>query len=204
MIDKTIKYRLAGAAILVLSACILLPLVLDGERPAELDLQVVINEPPAFTPAPIAKAEPVNKAPNTASPSASNNDEDDIQLIPIASDTSKQDSSSKKPTNVSSKATTPSTTTTKPAVKKPAAVSQKKPAGRWALQIATFKNRENAQRLVTKLQAAKYDAYSVTVNALYKVYVGPEFDREVSEKAKEKIKKDFGLNGFIIKYSVNG
>ena len=76
-------------------------------------------------------------------------------------------------------------------------------ADRWVLQIATFKSKENSVRLVEKLKGSNYDAYSLTTNSLYKVYVGPEFKRETSEKMREEIKKKFSLNGIVVKYSVN-
>ena len=71
------------------------------------------------------------------------------------------------------------------------------------LQIATFKSKDNAIRLVDKLKDSDYDAYSLTTNSLYKVYVGPEFKRETSERMREEIKKKFSLTGIVVKYSVN-
>ena len=63
MIDRTITYRLIGAGIMVLSAAVILPLVLDGERPAELDVQVQVTSPPAFPIIEIAPVKPADSLP---------------------------------------------------------------------------------------------------------------------------------------------
>ena len=54
-----------------------------------------------------------------------------------------------------------------------------------------------------KLKEANSSAYSITTNSLDKVYVGPEFKREVSNKMREEIKTTFNLTGIVVKYSVN-
>ena len=127
---------------------------------------------------------------------------DDIRLIPVP----------KSAQDVSEISNTESTVSAKPEIKEeakaPVKEHVKKPTpvpatDRWALQIATFKSKENSVRLVEKLKSANYDAYSLTTNSLYKVYVGPEFKRETSEKMREEIKKKFNLNGIVVKYSVN-
>tara|TARA_R110001606_G_scaffold155751_4_gene298052 strand:- start:10241 stop:10849 length:609 start_codon:yes stop_codon:yes gene_type:complete len=202
MIDRTITYRLIGAGIMVLSAAIILPLILDGERPAELDVQVQVTTPPAF---PIVEIAPVQSVDNLPIEQSIGEDRaaEDIRLIPVPQSAN----------DVSSISGVESTVSAKPEVKpeaKPAAekepVKKSAPvqvADRWALQIATFKSKENAVRLVEKLKGANYDAYSLTTNSLYKVYVGPEFKRETSEKMRDEIKKKFNLNGIVVKYSVN-
>lgn len=193
MIDKTITYRLIGAGIMVLSAAIVLPLVLDGERPAELDVQVQVTSPPDFPAIEIATVQPVDSLPFKGSAKVDsqrqslkddNTSASDIQLIPVPKPAKDVKSLS---------STEPPVTTSKNEI----------PAERWTVQIATFKSKENTLRLVDKLKAANYDAYSVTTNSLYKVYVGPEFSRTTSEKMREDIKKTFKLNGIVIKYSVN-
>lgn len=192
MIDRTITYRLIGAGILVLSASIILPLILDGERPEELDMQVQVTSPPAFSPIEIAPVQPVDSLP-IASTQDSGRDAGEIELIPVPK-------AAKDVSQISSAEPEIPTQPVKVAdeKRKPAVV-----ADRWTLQIATFKSKDNAVRLVEKLKAAKYDAYSLTTNSLYKVYVGPEFKREVSDKLRDEIKKEFSLSGIVVKYSVN-
>ena len=195
MIDRTVTYRLIGAGIMVLSAAVILPLVLDGERPAELDVRVQVTEPPAFPIVEIAPVQPVERL-----PIESKHEDDkavgDINLIPVPQ--SAKDVESIR--NVESTSSQPENTpVAAPAKKAP----PEKIAERWVLQIATFKSKDNAIRLVDKLKESDYDAYSLTTNSLYKVYVGPEFKRDISEKMREEIKKKFSLTGIVVKYSVN-
>lgn len=201
MIDRTITYRLIGASIMVLSAAVFLPLILDGERPAELDIQVQVTTPPAFPVVEIAAVQPIDSL--TTKPSASEEKSpNEIRLIPVPS-------SSK---NTKTVAKTESRSDVKPAVKKTVVekTTAKAPekattiaADRWVVQIATFKSRDNATRLVEKLKNSKYDAYSTTTSTLHKVYVGPEFKRDTSEKIRNDIKKKFNLAGIVVKFSVN-
>ena len=201
MIDRTITYRLIGAGIMVLSAAIILPLILDGERPAELDVQVQVTTPPAFPIVEIAPVQSVDSLPVEQS-IGEDKPAEDIRLIPVPQSAKDVSSVSSVEPTVSAKLE--AKPEAKPAVKEP--VEKTAPiqvADRWVLQIATFKSKENAVRLVEKLKGANYDAYSLTTNSLYKVYVGPEFKRETSEKMREEIKKKFSLNGIVVKYSVN-
>ncbi|MCV2402835.1 SPOR domain-containing protein [Marinomonas sp. C2222] len=186
MIDKNITYRLIGASIIVLSAAILLPLILDGERPPELEVEVHVTEPPAFPVVEIQAVQPVESIPFEKEEAPS----EQITLIPVAKVEKKSP-----PKSESTQAKLPEKTVS------PSPVKQN--VGRWVVQIATFKSKTNATNLVKKLKAEKYDAYSVTVNSLYKVYVGPEFDRSASEKSRDEIKEKFNLAGIVTKFSVN-
>ncbi|MCB5160412.1 SPOR domain-containing protein [Marinomonas algarum] len=198
MLDKTMRYRLIGAGIMVLSAATVLPLILDGERPAELDINVQVTSPPDF---PVIDIQPVQPAGSMASADSASGTPttEDIQLIPVpkpAKDVSKIVSSS-------SSVATPKVASVPTKSSSSASQSSEPIAERWTLQIATFKSKDNTVRLVEKLKKANYDAYSMTTNSLYKVYVGPEFKRSVSEKKREEIKDKFKLNGIVIRYSVN-
>tara|TARA_R110001606_G_scaffold355428_2_gene506418 strand:+ start:1974 stop:2567 length:594 start_codon:yes stop_codon:yes gene_type:complete len=197
MIDRTVTYRLIGAGIMVLSAAIILPLILDGERPAELDVKVQVTTPPTFPVVKIAPVQSVDSLPVEQSISEERAAED-IRLIPVPQSAKDVSSIGKTESTVSAKSEA------KPIVKEPVEKTASVPvADRWVLQIATFKSKENSVRLVEKLKGSNYDAYSLTTNSLYKVYVGPEFKRETSEKMREEIKKKFSLNGIVVKYSVN-
>ncbi|MBJ7539019.1 SPOR domain-containing protein [Marinomonas transparens] len=204
MIDRSIVYRLIGAGIIVLSAAVLLPLILDGERPAELDVQVNVTEPPAFPVVKIAPVQPVDSM--SSKPQKTEKTEakaaQDISLLPAPKKTVEPKSIAK---------AEPAKQILAPVKKVPApvkkiTVTEKKavlPVERWTVQIGSFKNQTNATGLVKKLKASNYDAYSITKGSLYKVYVGPEFKRGASETTRDDIKKKFGLAGIVVKYFVN-
>lgn len=193
MIDRTITYRLIGASIMVLSAAIVLPLILDGERPPELDVQVQVSEPPEFPALKIAPVQPVDALPIESS--EEEKEPQEISLIPVPKTAKDVD----EPIQQAAPKLTP-----KPVQK--VVVEKTTPeviADRWVVQIASFKSKDNAIRLVDKLKQANYDAYSITANSLYKVFVGPELKRETSEKIRNEIKSQFNLSGIVVKFSTN-
>ncbi|ETX11584.1 sporulation protein [Marinomonas ushuaiensis DSM 15871] len=179
---------------MVLSAAIVLPLILDGERPAELDIEVQVTTPPAFPIVEIAPVQPIDSL-SVKSSSPEGKSPNEISLIPVP-----------RPANDVKTIVKAEPAATKPEVKTVTKEPEKQTtiaADRWVVQIATFKSRDNATRLVEKLKGAKYDAYSTTTSSLHKVYVGPEFKRDTSEKIRNDIKKKFNLAGIVVKFSVN-
>lgn len=194
MLDTKTKYRLIGTGLLVASAAVLLPLVLDGERPAELDLQVIVPERPAFPEVSIAPVKSIEALQEETVSEPVARSANDIELIP----TPKPAAPTSEPIQTNTVAQEPERAEPKPEPKEPAVI-----ADRWTLQVATFGKRDNATRTLKKLQDAGYPAYVVTTNSLYKVFVGPELKRSASDKAKDDIKKEFSLNGIVVKYSPN-
>ena len=210
MLDKSSLHRLIGAAIMLVAAVSVLPIILDGEKPANLGSSLT-------TPPPAPNITTVNVKP--------------VQKIPVIQPEKKEIAKPKKTEKLEgstkSASSTTSSTATKAqvssglannAIQKPVkekevkaesikkAVVVKKVAPkpvRWVVQIASFKNRNNAKDLVKKLQTANYAAYSVTTKTLYKVFVGPEIKKSRSNEIKQEIKKEFRLEGFVVKYSEN-
>jgi DedD protein len=74
----------------------------------------------------------------------------------------------------------------------------------WAIQVGSFSERTNADKLVQELRAARYPAFQeateVQGNTLYRVRVGPEADRELADAMAEGIAKRFKLNGRVVSY----
>lgn len=197
MLDTKSKYRLIGAGLLIASSAVLLPLVLDGERPEELDVQIAVLEKPAFPEVAIAPVQPVAELEEQSSLEMEDLDVNSIELIDAEP--------------ASQAASQPTVTTPKPVKAEPAPVptpvevkKEIAPVGeRWTLQVATFGKQDNATRTLKKLQDAGYPAYVMSSNSLYKVFVGPELKREASERMKDKVLKEFKLSGIVVKYSPN-
>lgn len=199
MLDAKSKYRLIGAGLLIVSSAILLPLVLDGERPEELNVQIAVPERPTFPEVAIAPVQPVAELDEQAAPEMEELDVNNIELINVESASSSE-------TQSPSVAKAPEPVKAEPAPA-PKPVEVKKdvaPVGdRWTLQVATFGKQDNATRTLKKLKDAGYPAYVMSSNSLYKVFVGPELKREASERMKDKVLKEFKLSGIVVKYSPN-
>lgn len=74
----------------------------------------------------------------------------------------------------------------------------------WVVQLGAFRNEANVQTLKSKLNKAGYvvitKKISVKTGMLTKVYVGPELDKTVLEKALPQLTKLTKLAGKITKY----
>jgi len=202
MLDKSSVHRIIGAGIMLVIAVSVLPIILDGEKPSDLGsfVQSPSKEPDisVIKIKPIQPLEPVKSRTTTKSDITSLSQKTptvSVKKIPSVSNALEP----KKSNNASSKETAKVQATTSSLPEKNSTV---KPV-RWAVQIASFKNRNNARVLVEKLQAKNYAAYSITTKTLYKVFVGPEIKKSRSETIKKEIKIAFKLEGFIVKYSGN-
>ena len=74
----------------------------------------------------------------------------------------------------------------------------------FALQVSTVTIKENAYELRDKLRKEGYVAYVETRTkngkTSYRVRIGPELDKSKLEKMKATIKKEQGLDGFIVNH----
>jgi DedD protein len=71
----------------------------------------------------------------------------------------------------------------------------------WTLQLASFKDEANARALRKQLLKAGHKVYSRKNGALVKVYVGPELKKQRLEVLKQGLKKDFGLDGLLVRFT---
>lgn len=74
----------------------------------------------------------------------------------------------------------------------------------WTLQVASFKERENAEKLRDKLRDGGYKAYikyRLDVEPrMIRVFVGPVLDRKTVDKFKTSISKQYKLDGVVVRY----
>lgn len=73
----------------------------------------------------------------------------------------------------------------------------------WTLQLASFKDKTNAEKLRVKLIKKGYKAYARERDDLYKVFVGPDIQRTQIEKLRAELKKEFKLDGLILRFTAN-
>ena len=74
----------------------------------------------------------------------------------------------------------------------------------WALQVASFKERENAENLRDRLREGGFKAYikyRLDVEPkMVRVFVGPVLEREEIDKLKADINKQYKLEGVVVRY----
>jgi DedD protein len=85
-------------------------------------------------------------------------------------------------------------------------ISTKKAA--WAIQLATFANRANADKLITQLQAKGYQAYLEVVpgheQTLTWVMVGPHQSKQSALARQDELKAQFKMNGLVVQSTQTG
>ena len=74
----------------------------------------------------------------------------------------------------------------------------------WILQVASVSSAEKAETLRQQLLERDRKAYTrkVTRNGreLYRVYIGPKFERARLEAMQEEIDREFGVKSLIVRY----
>jgi DedD protein len=79
-------------------------------------------------------------------------------------------------------------------------VNLKKPA--WMVQLGSFKNKINAERLTNNLRAKGYKAFTLQGkgSSVTRVCVGPEFQQTKAATLAGKIAQDTNLRGIVMSY----
>jgi len=74
----------------------------------------------------------------------------------------------------------------------------------WTLQVATLSNAESAESLRQRLLALEHKAYIARVQhngkTLYRVCIGPKFERAEIESLKKTIDATFGVRSLVARY----
>jgi cell division septation protein DedD len=70
----------------------------------------------------------------------------------------------------------------------------------WVVQMGSFHNRDNAQRLANTLRAKGFKAFTREVKSSTRVYVGPEFKQASAESLITKLQTAVNIQGFVMTY----
>ena len=221
------RYRLAGAAILVLAGVIGFPLLFDNQpRPIAVDIPIEIPDKakvkplavtPATEPKPVADisaTEPVPAAPQATASRAANGP---VAVAKAVSTEAKPQAkeAQKEEVIISSSKPAPAKAEDKPAAKsevkvdakaeaKPVEKTADKPAdsmGRFVVQFGAFTDSARAHEARLKVEKTGLKTYAQIAETpegkKFRVRVGPFDKRSDAEKAAEKIKKT-GLPAAIL------
>jgi DedD protein len=201
-VERKVKERLVGAAVLMAAAVILIPEMLSGpdrEPSAEpaaaqsrndgpiktytIDLSHSSSERP-----PSAVVE--NRAPPPEEPAAGQPaPEQPAAAQPAADDQAKPEVPQQTVVEAPTVAATPPAHAQERAL---ASGAEAPTSGRWAVQLGTFSKEANAQRLVKQLRDQGQSAFVMPLKSgtatLYRVRIGPMKDRPSAEAALRELK----------------
>ncbi len=205
--QSRLKQRLVGAIVLVALGVIFIPMILDGEREQDF----IVNG--SSIPAKPAELKNIRKLEfDTEARSAKSGTAPDIR-IPVDEHSAPltltpEKSAPKEPapasrTDIEKSAPTEKTPSVSVASKQTKAVAV--PVARaWAVQVGSFKQKNNALKLRDTLRAQKYTAFVEAIRSngtlVYRVRLGPYVSRAGAEKMREKLLAQQKMKGLVVKH----
>lgn len=187
MMERALKERIIGAAVLVLVVVLVVPVFLDGPPgddeivsksvplpgQAEQKTQTVVLDRD--------RKEPVPSATNNAS----------AQDTPKPQPAPQQQKPDSEP--VAQKPAPEPVVEQQPAGEPPAATPDASTTGMWAVQLGSFSNQQNADALAANLRKQGFAAFlsklTTSSGELHRVRVGPQKDRASAEAMAAQLKK---------------
>lgn len=194
MMERALKERIIGAVVLVIFAVLVVPIFLDGppadgeivtERvllPGQEDqkTQTVVLDRDRKDPVPAASA-PAQAKPEPAV-------REPVREEPKPAVVQQQQEQA------------PETREEKPPAK-PAPTPAASTTGMWAVQLGSFSNKDNAEKLAADLRKQGYAAFlsqlSTDKGQLHRVRIGPQKDRASAEAMASRLAK-VGHNGQVV------
>ena len=205
--ERIVKERLVGAAVLMAAAIILIPEMLSGPdrgsraEPAAQSRNdapiktytIDLSQSPSAQPAPAVvenRAPPPEESPVAPQPSVQPSTQPSTPQPP-ASDQAKPEVSQpvvEPPTTTTTPTPAPARTATRPLASDAGAPT----SGRWAVQIGSYAREATAERIAKQLRDQGQSAFVMPVKSggatLYRVRIGPMSDRASAEAALRTVK----------------
>ncbi|MDH3713521.1 MAG: SPOR domain-containing protein [Gammaproteobacteria bacterium] len=72
----------------------------------------------------------------------------------------------------------------------------------WVVQLGAFSSEANAIVLRDKLRSGGHSAFVDTAGdkSKYRVRIGPEIDKAIADKLRDKLAADYGQTGIVVRY----
>lgn len=187
--DRALKERIIGAAVLVVFVVLVVPVFLDGPPQSDEIVSERVPLPGQATEGETRtvvldrdRDEPVPVAAAVTEPAAEREE-------PVAKPEPKPEP---EPRREPQPKTNPEPAPAKPEAQPPAAASASA-TGMWAVQLGSFTSQENAERLAADLRKQGFAAFlsqlSTDSGQLHRVRIGPQKDRESAEAMAARLAK---------------
>ena len=190
--ERRLKERLIGAAVLVMLGVIFIPMILDDS--SETDITITETNIPrrpdnnfSYRIVPLKESDLTSVVNEPAQqPLVENLPE---AMVPVTGETPAAEVDKQ----ISTALTPPSTVT-----------NNQMGATAWVVQLGSFNSEENANALNAKLRKAGYPTFVEPLkrnsDIAYRVRVGPELLRSDAQSLQEKLKKNMQIEGIVIRY----
>ena len=226
--EEGLKQRIVGAAVLVLLAVIFIPMLLESEpEQGELGLElgpspsadsdfssriIPLDQPevaapeadslPVPDPVPAGEEEEQHAASGTTVPP------EVPPLVTVAPDDPGDSEALAavvlEPGEAADGDETPTVPEEAGAASEPGEAQEQSPSLAWAAQLGSFAERRNALVLRNRLRAQGYRAFTESSTSeqgeVTRVLVGPEPSRDQTVATIEALRRDTGLDGFVVRH----
>ena len=195
MMDRALKERIIGAVVLVIFAVLVVPVFLDGP-PGEGE---VVSEPVLLPGQDAQKTQTVVLNSDRTQPVPVANAPAETAQPAVVVETPKPETQPTPEPSPAREAPAPATNAaTEPAKQAEPAASA---TGMWAVQLGSFSNKENAEKLAADLRKQGYAAFLSQLDTpggqLHRVRIGPQKDRESAEAMAARLAK-VGHKGQVV------
>lgn len=199
--EKGLKERLVGAAVLIILAVIFIPMLLDNTETEDIVITET-NIPP--TPEAIPSLPEDNDFSTRIIPlqqQAPLTEADETESEPVAAEPAPVEEKQSE-TTVSQHTTAAQTSTT--AVIKNEEAPTNVGLSAWVVQLGSFSDRKNAESLNKQLREAGFRSFVEPLkqknSTVYRVRVGPELKRSDADAINAELKKTMKLDGIVVHY----
>lgn len=208
--DNTQKKRMVGALVLGVFLLLALPVLFTGQ--GRLPVARITDIPPVpAMPAPTAGA--LDPAAQAEARALLERRVDELLGVPEDAESSPSTSSPASPPQAalepssaeerSSEAAT--SITSVPRTDAPVAHAESGEIVAWSVQMGSFRQADNARRLLEQLRTAGYEAYTKQSvlsdgSVLTQVMVGPDVDQERARQRKDILAEEFGLPTLVVRF----
>jgi len=169
--DRALKERVIGAIVLVVVAVMIVPVFLDGTANDAEIVSEVMTLPGQNDQQRMTQTVVLNR--------------DRAEPVPTSA-----------PVSAAKEAVTPPVSAAK---ERPVAIESS--TGMWAVQLGSFQNQQNAERLAADLRKQGFAAFLSQLDtgsgALHRVRIGPQKDRDGAESVAAKLSKS-GHSGQVV------
>lgn len=204
MMDRALQERIIGAAVLVLVMVLVVPVFLDGpddgeqiltERvplpgQAEQETRTVVLERDRTDPVPSNHAAPETVPVKQPEP----REEETARSTP-------EPDPDPDPPQQAAAETDEAAETKEPEPAEPEPQTELSATGMWAVQLGSFSNQANAERLAADLRKAGHAAFLSQVSTAdgqrHRVRIGPQKDREAANAVAARLKSE-GLDAKVL------
>ena len=197
MMERALKERIIGAAILVSFVVLIVPIFLDGppdENEIVSERVLLPGQDEQQTQTVVLERNRTEPVPLTSSTTAAPEPETSEAAPPAAQKAQESTPVVKKKSEPAPKVAA----TAPPPVKSPPTAST---TGMWAVQLGSFSNKENAEKLAADLRKQGYAAFlsqlATDSGKLHRVRIGPQKDRESAEAMAKRLAK-VGHKGQVV------